>query len=196
MDDSPQCDIARGLREGRLDAWNALYEAYSRRVWGAVARLMGDRPADVADVVQETFLAAARAARNYDPDRGSLWVWLWGIARRHVALHWRREGRQDRILVAAEGIAREHVLRWLENREESPPEALESAELAVQVRAALLEIPSDYGALLSARYLEGIAVEQLAAEGNLSLSAMRSKLARARRAFRQVFTETMNANEV
>ena len=33
----------------------------------------------------ETMLAAARSARTYDASKGTLWVWLWGIARMQVA---------------------------------------------------------------------------------------------------------------
>ena len=95
MDDREEREVARGLRHGRCEAWHALYEAYCRQVWHLVGRLMGSDSADVADVVQETFLAAARSARGYDAARGSLWSWLVGIARRHVALHYRKQRRHD-----------------------------------------------------------------------------------------------------
>src|SRR5437868_14526716 len=104
MDDQQECDIARGLRAGDAEAWRSLYDAYAARVWQAVARLMGPESADVADVVQETFLAAARSARTYDASRGSLWLWLWGIARRHVAIYYRKEKRHDRLRSAADWL--------------------------------------------------------------------------------------------
>src|SRR5262245_60972344 len=100
MDETQEREVARGLREGDADAWRLLYDAYAERVWRAVARLMGAESADVADVVQETFLAAARSATAYDPWRGSLWLWLWGIARHHVALHYRKEKRHERLRAA------------------------------------------------------------------------------------------------
>ena len=61
---------------------------------------MGPPGSDVADVVQETFLAAARSAATFDPGRGPLRVWLWGIARRHVALHYRKKALHHRLLLA------------------------------------------------------------------------------------------------
>ncbi len=180
-------EIACGLRDGRVDAWHALYEGYSRRVWAVVARIMGPGSADVADVVQETFLAAARSARGYDPERGSLWVWLWGIARRHVALHFRKQERQDRLRAAGRRLAgNSDLLDGLDSREDLPSETLESAELAVLIRGALAELPAEYGALLTARYLDGASVERIAAEDGASVAAVRSKLARARRAFREI----------
>jgi len=66
MDEQHEREIARGLREGEADAWRALYDAYAERVWRVVAHLMGANSADVADVVQETFLAAARSASAFE----------------------------------------------------------------------------------------------------------------------------------
>jgi len=189
MEVTREQQLARGLREGRVEAWHALYEEYARPVWQSVARLMGPQSAEVADVVQETFLAAARSAKSYDSDRGSLGRWLLGIARRHVALHYRRQVRQDRVRSAAERLGADHeqVVRWLENRHPDPPEALVSAETVVLVRAALAELSAEHQMLLTARYLDGVAVEQLAEEHRCTSTAVRSKLARARRAFREVF---------
>jgi len=191
MDDTQEQQIAHGLREGRVEAWNALYNAYARPVWQSVARLVGSGSADVADVVQETFLAAARSAHTYDPSRGPLGAWLLGIARRHVALHYRKKEQQDRVRAAAERMsgASEDVIRWLENRQPAPPEIMSSAELAVLVRAALAELPAEYAALLTARYLDDVPVEELAGEHRMSATAVRSKLARARRAFRDIFAK-------
>jgi RNA polymerase sigma-70 factor (ECF subfamily) len=189
MDEHQERDIAQGLREGQADAWRALYDAYAEPVWRAVARLMGPGSADVADVVQETFLAAARSAGTYDAGRGPLWLWLWGIARRHVALHYRRQDRHHRYRTAADWLAAGNgrVLRWLEGERETPADVLEAAELATLVRATLTELPADYGTLLTAKYLDGVSVEQIAASERSTVTAIRSKLARARQAFREAF---------
>ena len=192
MDDQRECEVARGLRQGNTEAWQALYDAYCKRVWWLAARQMGANSADVADVVQETFLAAARSARNYDAARGSLWLWLGGIARRHVALHYRKQKRHDRLkkddqLAVA---VSNRLVHWLENREAQPGEALATAELAAKVRSALTELSTDYETLLTAKYCDGVSVEQIAGLQNCSSTAVRSKLARARRAFRRAFVKT------
>jgi RNA polymerase sigma-70 factor (ECF subfamily) len=189
MDAQAERDIAHGLRQGRADAWRALYDAYAEPVWRAVARLMGPQTADVADVVQETFLAAARSAASYEPERGTLWQWLWGIARRQVALAYRKQERHDRLRHAGAWLAASNgqVLRCLEGQEISPPELAAAAELATLVRVTLTELPADYEALLTTRYLNGIPVEQIADQERTTVTAVRSRLARARRAFRAAF---------
>lgn len=190
MDDQHERDVALGLRQGKIEAWRALYEAHAEQVWRAVARLLGPSSTDVADVVQETFLAAARSAAGYDPARGSLWVWLWGIARNQVALHYRKQGRLDRLRRAGDWLAScdGTLLRYLHGREGTPPdEALASAELAALVRATLAELPEEYGLLLTAKYLDGRPVEDIARQTRATPTAVRSKLARARQAFREAF---------
>jgi RNA polymerase sigma-70 factor (ECF subfamily) len=192
LDDRREREVARGLRKGRTEAWQALYDAYAERVWCSVARRMGGQSADVADVVQETFLAAARSAPTFDPDRGSLWLWLSGIARKHVALYYRKRKRHDRLPRADDwpAVDGRQVLRWLEGREAAPADALLTAELAGAVRHTLARLPVEYETLLVAKYLDGVTAEQLAqAEGSTS-TAIRSKLARARRAFRRAFGKT------
>jgi RNA polymerase sigma-70 factor (ECF subfamily) len=193
MDDQQERAVAQGLREGKVEAWRALYEAYAGQVWRTAARLLGADSADVADVVQETFLAAARSAASYDPGRGSLWLWLWGIARRHAALHFRKQARLDRLKRAGEAPAAWNgaALRYLEGRDAALPEdALAVAELASRVRTTLTELPEDYELLLTAKYLDGLPVDDIARQTRSTSTAVRSKLARARQAFRAAFEKT------
>ena len=133
-------------------------------------------------------MAAARSAAAFDPARGSLWQWLWGIAHNHAALHLRKQERRNRLITAVAELAASNgkMLSWLEGKELSPPDAMDKAELATLVRAALAELPADYAALLTARYLDGETVtDPIALREHSSETAVRSKLARARQAFRQ-----------
>jgi RNA polymerase sigma-70 factor, ECF subfamily len=190
LDEQQERLIAQGLRDGKTAAWQALYDAYAERVWRGVARLLGPQSTDVADVVQETMLAAAQSAAKFDPARGSLWPWLWGIARNHLATHLRKQERRDRLTKASAWLAASNgqLLHWLNGKEPSPPTALAAAELATLVRATLTELPADYEMLLTAHYLDGEKVAMIAIREHASETAVRSKLARARQAFRQAFS--------
>ena len=132
-------------------------------------------------------MAAATSAREYDPRRGSLWGWLWGIARRQVALHYRKRARAERFTKARHWWSSldGNKTKWLTSGLDTPSEILASRELAELVRAALAELPSAYQVLLIGRYLDGVSAPQLAADANSTASAVRSKLVRARRAFRR-----------
>jgi RNA polymerase sigma-70 factor (ECF subfamily) len=192
MDHVQELRIAQGLRASQPEAWAAFYDAFAERVWWSVARLLGPKSTDIGDVVQETFLAAARSARTYDETKGSLWLWLWGIARRQLALHLRKQQRWQRVTVVANNG---QLSRWLQGNDELPETLLESRELAEQVRATLSELPAEYADLLTAKYVDGLPVEQIAHEERSTGTAIRSRLARARQAFREAFGPRLAADQ-
>ncbi len=176
--------LARGLAAGSPAAWHALYDAFAEAVWRCVARRVGPHAAEVADIVQETFLAAARSARTFDPARGSLWGWLSGIARRQTALHFRR--KQTRPEAGGEG-------GWGSRSESRLPEdVLALAETAAAVRQVLSGLPVDYETLLVGKYQDGLSLDELAQAEECTIDAVSSKLARARRAFREAYERLTN----
>jgi RNA polymerase sigma-70 factor (ECF subfamily) len=175
--------LARGLAAGSSAAWHALYDAFAEAVWRSVARRVGPNAADVADIVQETFLAAARSARTFDPARGSLWGWLSGIARRQAALHFRRKQTRPE----AHGDAGGEM-----SAVDDPADLVALAETAAAVRQVLSGLPIDYETLLVGKYQDGLSLEELAQAESCSLDAVSSKLARARRAFREAFERNAN----
>jgi RNA polymerase sigma-70 factor, ECF subfamily len=197
IDAHQEREIARGLRSGEPAAWHALYDEFARPIWEAVARQAGPREADVADIVQETFMAAARGAGQFDPGRGTLSTWLFGIARNCVALHFRKLARYDRLRqeIRANPDLGRQLLTWLENRDAAAGDVLESAEMAATVRATLSALPCDYETLLVAKYIEDASVDDLARAEQSTPVAVRSKLARARKAFREEFAQTSGRSE-
>jgi len=202
MGKNTEREIAKGLQKGNRHAWLQLYEAYAEPVWRNISRLTGGESAAVSDLVQETFLAAARSAGNFDPDRGTLWVWLWTIARRQVALYYRKQ-KPEIVLSWARQWWRTldgEKFDWIDARADTPPDILESQELAALVRYTLRQLPGDYQTLLLAKYVDSQPAEQIARQMNCSEIAIRSKLARARKAFQKTFKKITrsapNAREV
>ena len=90
MNSEIQGKIADGLRTGDHKARLLLYEIYATHIRRRVALLTGGDSMEVADIVQETFLAANRMSDRLDLQSGSLWDWLWGIARRQMLRHNRK----------------------------------------------------------------------------------------------------------
>jgi RNA polymerase sigma-70 factor (ECF subfamily) len=185
-DEHREREIARGLQEGKPDAWQALYDEFARPIWLSVARQVGPHESDIADIVQEIFMAAARGARQFDARQGTPSAWLHGIARNIVALHFRKKMRREGVNPA---LGRQ-LLPWLQDRQAAAGSALESAELAAVVRTALSALPRDYETLLVAKYIDGESVDALAAAEDSTPVAIRSKLARARQAFRETLAKT------
>ena len=187
LDEPDQTAVIRGLRDGQRDAWATLYQAYSADIWRYVARLVGASSADVADVVQETFLAAARSAVRFDPDRGTLWSWLTGIAHHQTSLYWRQSARQSRLRTLAEQGAGE--LRRLLDESGDDSDIWERREMADLVRATLASLSGDYATILAAKYLDDFSLEQISRQSGGSVDATKSRLARARREFKLKFEQ-------
>ncbi len=185
LDEPDQRAVIRGLRDGHRDAWTALYDGYSTDVWRYVARLIGSSSVDVADVVQETFLAAAKSARQFDAEKGTLWSWLTGIAHHQSAIYWRQINRRSRLFELVQSGAGQ-LRRWVDESD-STDDVWNQGEMADLVRATLASLSSDYATILAAKYLDEQSLEEIAAQHGGSVDAVKSKLARARREFRSRF---------
>ena len=185
LDEPEQRTVIRGLRDGQRDAWTMLYDGYSADVWRYVARLIGPAAADVADIVQETFLAAARSARSFDANRGTLGNWLTGIAHHQTSLYWRQLNKVARLKELAQAGAGD-LKRWLDEANHED-ELWQRQELTDLVRATLAALSSDYAVLLTAKYLDDQSLEEIAADMGGTVDSIKSKLARARRDFRARF---------
>jgi RNA polymerase sigma-70 factor (ECF subfamily) len=183
-------DLARGDRE----AWQRLYDQYSVRVWRYVARLVGSDSAAVADIVQETFLAAAKGAGQVDSSKGTLWSWLSGIAHHRVARHWQVETRQRRI--HQEVKVDEDWSRWWSSAATDPASQVVEGELVDVVRVVLARLSSDYSTLLAARYLDGLGIPEIQRLVGGSAEAVRSRLHRARQEFRSEFERIHEVQDV
>lgn len=80
------------LLQGRPERFARLYDRYVLEIHRYLAGRLGPQIAD--DLVSETFLAAFRKRDTFDPARGAVRPWLYGIANNLVALHRRSETRR------------------------------------------------------------------------------------------------------
>ncbi|GAA1566578.1 RNA polymerase sigma factor [Actinomadura kijaniata] len=78
------------------DRFTAVYDRHFPAVYRYVAGRLGPQVAD--DVAAETFLVAFRRRATFDPAKGEVRPWLFGIATTLVAQHRRAESRRYRAL--------------------------------------------------------------------------------------------------
>ena len=161
-------------------AWRALYDDSFAGLYAYARWRCGGLREAADEVVQETWLTAVRRARRFDPDAGPFAAWLRGIAANLLRNRFRRDRRQDALAPA--------VCDRLASRAPEPAdsEALRR-ERAERVARALAELSERYEAVLRAKYLEGRAVADIAAEWNETPKAVESVLTRARDAFRAAY---------
>jgi len=149
---------------GDPEGFASVYDAYFKQIHGYVAARLGPAAAD--DLAAETFLVAFRKRAAFDPVRGQVGPWLFGIATNLVARHRRDEARryaalsrmpplsrhdqdtgdEDRILarVSAQRQAGRltAALRGLADRDRDVLLLAAVAQLGYQEIAAALDIPA------------------------------------------------------
>ncbi len=134
-------------RPGSVQSWQLdeqfgeIYEQYFAGIYAYVAGRLGRDIAD--DLAAETFLTAFRIRRGFDPERGELRPWLFGIATNLIARYRRAEVR--RYLVLAQESADEpaddpqdQIMTRLRAEQMRKPLALALAQLSEGDRHALL----------------------------------------------------------
>ncbi len=184
--DATSSEIIEGLRNGERLAWGQLYDEYSESLWKYVSRIIGNDAESVAEVVQESFLAAARGARTFDETKGSLWAWLTGIAHRQSFAWFRKRSRNQKI---SRGDVQRRIRSGQQGQDKTtaPVQILEDLEQAEVVRAALSELSTEYAFLLTSKYMDRLTIDEIQHHLGGTSDSIRSKLRRARAEFRTVF---------
>lgn len=123
-------------RRGDQDAFSRLFARYQGPIYRYAAHMCGADAAD--DVVQDTFLAVLRQSERYDPTRGLVGPYLFGIAR-HLML--KRLTRGD--VVFAEPLGDEVDCATAAD-ELTALDALTREESIEAVRTAVQSLPRAY----------------------------------------------------
>ncbi|MFJ9784505.1 RNA polymerase sigma factor [Amycolatopsis sp. NPDC101161] len=79
-----------------IDQFTEVHDRHFAEIYRYVAGRLGAQVAE--DVAAETFLVAFDRRRTFDPARGELRAWLFGIATNLVSRHRRKEARHYRAL--------------------------------------------------------------------------------------------------
>ena len=169
-------ELLRLMLAGDESAFTALY----RRRQGGVYRFalqMSGSEALAEDVVQETFMVLMREGRNFDPARGSVAAYLYGIARNHVLRAFERERALVRFEEETEGEDAPH--ESLVARPD-PLGDLTRGEMFERLRLAVLALPPHYREALVLCELEEMSYAEAAAALNCAVGTVRSRLHRAR----------------
>jgi RNA polymerase sigma-70 factor (ECF subfamily) len=172
--------LIRRIQSGEAEALRTLYQRYLPPLWRYVrSQTRGDLHA-TEDAVSETFLAALRGLGQLDPDGGSVFGWLVGIARHKVADRARQVQRAGPQLENETEAASEMP---------GPLARLERCERRAEVTAALDQLDADERLVLEWKYVDGWSVRRIAESLGRTEKAVESLLYRARESLRQRLAE-------
>jgi len=157
------------MRRGDEAAFARLYDAFQGPLYRYALQMCGAGSAD--DVVQETFMALLRGSR-FDPARGTLAGYLFGIARHHI-LRRLSAGRLE-MNDCDEAIVGLPVDLG------SPFDALSRAEAVRAVRVAIASLPPVYREIVTLCELEELDYATAASVVQCPVGTVRSRLYRAK----------------
>ena len=165
-------------RDGSLDAFNQLVEAYQDHLWSLVVRMVPDRD-QAADAVQEAFFSAYRNMRSFRG--GSVRSWLSRIAI-NAAMDQQRYKKRRPAQPYPE----------LEDESWQPPatEDADPVRTAMQgertrvLNTALAAITPDQRTAIVLFDVEGYDYAEIAEMTNVSLGTVKSRIHRGRLALR------------
>jgi RNA polymerase sigma-70 factor (ECF subfamily) len=166
-------------RQGDGDALEALLKDVQPRIYRFSLKMCG-RTEDAQDVLQDTLFAAARTVRGF---RGasSVSTWLYTIARSFCIKKRRRSVFAPEVVSLEADPA---AARTAPAPGPDPERALAHRELASTLEAAIAALEPASREVLVLRDMEGLPAEEVATITGLSVSAVKSRLHRARLALR------------
>jgi RNA polymerase sigma-70 factor (ECF subfamily) len=162
------------LRNGDEQAFTALY----RRRQGAIYRFalhMNGSTAAAEDIVQEVFLALLREECGFDPERGTLSGYLFGIARKLVLRNLER-GRSNVPLEPETDDAAPRELAVIDD----PLAGLTRHEAIEALRRAVQALPRRYREVVVLCDLEELDYADAAVALGCPIGTVRSRMHRAR----------------
>ena len=177
----PQEWVAQA-RAGDRQAFTLLVEAYQVPVYNLCRRMLGN-PGEAEDAAQETFWRAFQALERYDPQRPFA-TWLLSIAA-HYCIDYLR--RQRLVALSLEAMPDYHDAP---DPAPSPESSAEAHERERRVASMLQSLdPLDRAAIVM-RYWYDLSYEEMSEALSLSVSAVKSRLHRARRQLAGVWPES------
>lgn len=184
--------LMMALKQHDRSAWSAAADRHLHEVYGFVFHLVGGDRVVAEDLNQETWLEAIDGIDRYDAARGSFRNWLFGIARKRVALHYRRSASGRSPSWLSEQF--EEAADW-EGVSILPEDLLEQVEQTAVVRAAMLVLPEERRLALIWKYGEGLSVAAIANRMERTTKAVESLLSRAREQLRGLLCGYMHSSD-
>jgi RNA polymerase sigma-70 factor (ECF subfamily) len=180
--------LVKRLLAGDERAFSQFFdENFSRLYRFALARLSQD-PETTREVVQTAMTKALKKMHTYRGE-AALFSWLCAICRNELVDAVRRDARYRKTIVLTEDYPEiRDIVESLDAPDSGDPNRqYQKFEASRLIQVALDKLPPKYGDALEWKYIEGYSVKEIAERMNLSHEAAQSLLARAKRAFKEIY---------
>jgi RNA polymerase sigma-70 factor (ECF subfamily) len=165
------------------DRFEGLFDRHHDRIWRYLTRLGGTACAD--DLASEVFLVAFRRRATFDPERGSVSSWLYGIATNLARTRARSRTRGERAVARLQALPAAGPLL------EDDVAARDAAHRAI---GAIDQLSAEHREVLVLSVWEELEYTAIADVLGVETGTVRSRLHRARAHLRELLDATGEVN--
>lgn len=163
--------LLSAIAGGATWALESLYQRYSRLLYSLAYRMVADHQV-AEDLIQDSFLSIWRRAQSYSPQAGAARSWLISIVH-HRTIDYLRTVRRRSVL-------KEVPMDNTEVDEQSAfPDVWDEAWRSVQsaqVRAALMQIPTEQRMVIELAYFQGWTHSEIAEGCQIPLGTVKARM--------------------
>jgi RNA polymerase sigma-70 factor (ECF subfamily) len=188
MEPSQLCAAIASARAGSAEGYQALLEAYGRRLYGYFFRATG-RHHDAEDMLGEVMLRLVRDLKSYD-DRGRFEPWLFRIAANLVRDRIRRvRASPPPISISDDGEGSAPLADGLAGEEAPAAAGLMATEASARLKAALERLEPGTRHMILLRHFGQMSFREIADLYHCPLGTVLAKVHRGLRALRKLMGE-------
>ena len=169
--------------EGDKAAFGKLIEAFQGPVYNLAYRMLNNS-GEAEEAAQEAFVRAWTRLHTYDPKR-KFSTWLLSITSNYCIDQIRK--RRALLLSIDEPLPPHPALT--SDKAKGPEAQMASSEQQDLVQGLLQELPEEYRTAVILRYWQEMSYEEIAETTNSSVSAIKSRLFRARKQLAKISIE-------
>ena len=177
-----EIQLVRRLKAGDQHALEKIFDLYSTRLYNLAQRILGDA-ADAEEVIQDVFWTAFQKARSFQGN-SQLYTWLYRLTV-NAALGRMRRRKAQKQTPYEEYLPKfdkdgDHSARPVVDWSETVEERYARREIHGLVRAALNQLKPFDKAVVMMSDIEGLSDREIAEALDLTVSAVKTRLHRAR----------------
>jgi RNA polymerase sigma-70 factor, ECF subfamily len=176
-------DFLRLAQRGEEGAINQLVATYQQSVFNVCYRMLGE-VAEAEDATQETLVKALTNLHSYDLER-PFKPWLLRIASNECIDRIRRRKNE----LSLDGLGEDGAWEWQQGNSPNPEAELMRRERQDRVQGVLESLNPQDRAIVTLFYWENLPYTEIEAVTGLSISAIKSRLFRARRTMAEVLMQ-------
>jgi len=188
--------LVKQLLAGDEAAFDRFFEENFARLYRFALTRMGDDPDAARDVVQISLTKAIRSLKSYRAE-SALFTWLCAICRNEMSDWLQSQGRRQRHIVLTEDFPEIQAVvdSFQAPADERPDHQYRRIESMRLIQVALDRLPARYGDVLEWKYVHGWTVREISVRLGIGNEATQSLLARAKRAFADVYSSLVDGIE-